>query len=196
MAPLKTPESPYGKTKMMGEQIIIDLCQASSLKSIALRYFNPIGAHPTAKIGELPIGHPDNLVPYITQTAAGIREQLSIFGKDYDTDDGTCVRDYIHVCDLAEAHVVALNRLLNIQPESNFEVFNLGTGTGFSVLELVTTFEKVTGEKLNYRFVERRAGDITAAFADTNKAKNILGWEPKRGINEMLNSAWNWQKTL
>ena len=158
-APVKPAESPYGNTKQVGEEIIRDTCKVNpDLKAIALRYFNPIGAHPSGKIGELPIGVPQNLVPFITQTGIGLREQLSVFGDDYPTEDGTCIRDYIHVVDLAKAHVAALQRLLKDENETNYEVFNLGTGTGSSVLEVIQSFERVSGEKLNYKIVDRRSG--------------------------------------
>ncbi|WP_299710346.1 UDP-glucose 4-epimerase GalE [uncultured Tenacibaculum sp.] len=192
-APIKPAESPYGNTKQVGEEIIQDSCKANGLNAIALRYFNPIGAHESAKIGELPLGVPQNLIPYVTQTAAGIREQLSIFGDDYDTPDGTAIRDYIHVVDLAKAHIAALNRLLNQKNETAFEVFNVGTGKGSSVLEIVKAFEKATNQNLNYKIVERRAGDITAAYADTNIANEKLNWRTEKSIEEALLSAWKWQ---
>lgn len=196
-APVKPAESPYGNTKQIGEEIIKDTCKVNTnLNSIALRYFNPIGAHPTAQIGELPIGVPQNLVPYITQTAIGMREQLSVFGGDYPTPDGTCIRDYIHVVDLAKAHVVALQRLLNNKNVSNYEVFNLGTGKGSSVLEAVQSFEKVSGEKLNYKIVGRREGDITAAYADTNKANDVLGWKTELSLDDAMDSAWKWEQKI
>jgi len=195
-APIKPAESPYGNTKQIGEEIITDATKVSNLKAIALRYFNPIGAHPSAKIGELPIGVPQNLIPFVTQTAAGIRKQLSVFGDDYPTKDGTAIRDYIHVVDLAKAHIVALNRLLQHKNKSNFEVFNLGTGKGNSVLEVIKTFEKVSEKKLNYKITERRAGDITAAYANTNFANNELGWKAKLSLEEALASAWKWQQQL
>jgi len=195
-APIKPAESPYGNTKQIGEEIIKDTTKISDLKAIALRYFNPIGAHESAKIGELPIGVPQNLIPFVTQTAAGIREALSIYGNDYPTPDGTAVRDYIHVVDLAKAHIIALKRLLDNKNKANFEVFNLGTGKGNSVLEVIQTFEKVTGKKLNYKFVDRREGDITAAYADTTIANNELGWKAELSLDEALLSAWKWQLTL
>ena len=195
-APFKTAESPYGKTKQMGEDIIADTSKVSNLKAIALRYFNPIGAHETAKIGELPIGVPQNLIPYVTQTAAGIREQLSVFGGDYPTPDGTAIRDYIHVVDLAKAHTVAMKRLLNGDNTSNFEVFNIGTGKGSSVLEVIKAIEKVTNKKLNYKIVDRRDGDITEAYADTTFAQNELKWKAELNLEEALASAWKWQQTL
>jgi len=194
-APVKQPESPYGNTKKIGEEIIKDVCKANAgFKAISLRYFNPIGAHSSAKIGELPIGVPQNLVPFITQTAIGLREELSVFGDDYPTPDGTCIRDYIHVVDLAKAHVVALSRLLENKNKSNYEVFNLGTGKGSSVLEVINAFEKVSGESLNYKIVGRRPGDITAAYADTDKANQELGWKTEQSIDEAMHSAWKWEK--
>lgn len=193
-APVKPAESPYGNTKQIGEEIIRDTCKVTSgLNAISLRYFNPMGAHPSAAIGELPIGVPQNLVPFITQTGVGLREQLSVFGDDYPTSDGTCVRDYIHVVDLAKAHVVALERLLEGKNKNNYEVFNVGTGTGSTVLEVINSFEKVSGKKLNYKIVDRRAGDITSAYADTTKANNILGWKAKSTLDEAMKSAWDWE---
>ncbi|MBQ0738315.1 GDP-mannose 4,6-dehydratase, partial [Aquimarina celericrescens] len=165
-----------------------------SFKAIALRYFNPIGAHPTAEIGELPIGTPQNLIPYITQTAAGIRAELSVFGDDHPTEDGTCIRDYIHVMDLAEAHVVALQRLIKNNNKKNYEVFNLGTGKGNSVLEVVNTFEEVSGKKLPHKIVARREGDVIAAYADTTKANSDLGWTARFNLEDALASAWKWQQ--
>jgi len=196
-APVKQAESPYGNTKQIGEEIIKDTCKVHpNLRAISLRYFNPIGAHPSAEIGELPIGTPQNLVPYITQTAIGKREQLSVFGNDYPTNDGTCIRDYIHVIDLAKAHVVALKRLINNESDSNYDVFNLGTGKGNSVLEVIQTFEKATGQNLPYKIADRRDGDITAAYADTNKANSVLGWKSELDLEEALKSAWKWEKKV
>jgi UDP-glucose 4-epimerase len=196
-APVKQAESPYGNTKQIGEEIIGDTCKVvPNLKAIALRYFNPIGAHESTKIGELHIGVPQNLVPFITQTAIGIREQLSIFGDDYPTPDGTCVRDYIHVVDLAKAHVVALKRLLGNNNKSNYETFNLGTGKGSSVLEVVQSFERVSGEKLNYKIVGRREGDIISAYADTTKANNELGWKAELTLDDAMRSAWKWEQVV
>lgn len=192
-APIKPAESPYGNTKQIGEEIIKESCKSSRVKAIALRYFNPIGAHETTNIGELPLGVPQNLIPYITQTAAGIREQLSVFGDDYNTVDGTAVRDYIHVIDLAKAHIAALERLLENNNKSNFEVFNVGTGRGSSVLEVIKAFEKVSNTKLNYKIVERREGDITAAYADTSLANQELGWKTEKTLEEALLDAWKWQ---
>ena len=196
-APVKPAESPYGNTKQVGEEIIRDTCKVNpDLKAIALRYFNPIGAHPSGKIGELPIGVPQNLVPFITQTGIGLREQLSVFGDDYPTEDGTCIRDYIHVVDLAKAHVAALQRLLKDENETNYEVFNLGTGTGSSVLEVIQSFERVSGEKLNYKIVDRRSGDIIQAYADTKRANEVLGWKAKSSLDDAMKSAWEWEKIV
>ena len=192
-APTKPAESPYGNTKQIGEEIIKESCKANGLKAIALRYFNPIGAHETALIGELPLGVPQNLIPFVTQTAAGIREELSVFGDDYPTKDGTAVRDYIHVVDLAKAHIAALERLLKNNNKKDFEVFNVGTGTGSSVLEVIQAFEKVSKTKLNYKIVGRREGDITSAFADTTLAKVELGWKTEKTLEEALLAAWKWQ---
>lgn len=196
-APIKPAESPYGNTKQINEEIITDVVRAGlPLKSIILRYFNPVGAHPTAEIGELPNGVPQNLVPYITQTAIGVREQLSIFGDDYNTPDGSCIRDFINVVDLAKAHVVAIDRMIENKSNDKVEIFNLGTGNGVSVLELVKTFEKVTGKKLNYKIVGRRQGDIEKIWADPVKANTILGWKAKENIEDTMLSAWNWQLKL
>ena len=196
-APVKQAESPYGNTKQIGEEIISDTCKVTpNLKAIALRYFNPVGSHESAKIGELPIGVPQNLVPFITQTAIGIRKQLSVFGDDYPTPDGTCIRDYIHVVDLAKAHTVAMKRLLAKNNKFGFEVFNIGTGKGSSVLEVIKAFEKATQQKLNYKIVDRREGDITEAYADTTFAQNELKWKAELSLEEALASAWKWQNTL
>ena len=192
-APVKPAESPYGNTKQIGEEIIKESCNANGLKAIALRYFNPIGAHETAIIGELPLGVPQNLIPFVTQTAAGIRKELSVFGDDYPTKDGTAVRDYIHVVDLAKAHIAALERLLNNGNKKDFEVFNVGTGTGSSVLEVIKAFEKVSNTTLNYKIVARREGDITSAYADTTLAKVELGWETEKTLEQALLAAWKWQ---
>ena len=192
-APTKPAESPYGNTKQIGEEIIRESCKANRLKAIALRYFNPIGAHETANIGELPIGVPQNLIPFVTQTAAGIRKELSVFGDNYPTKDGTAVRDYIHVVDLAKAHIAALERLLKNNNKKDFEVFNVGTGTGSSVLEVIQAFEKVSKTQLNYKIVGRREGDITSAFADTTLAKVELGWKTEKTLEEALLAAWKWQ---
>ncbi|WP_350284883.1 UDP-glucose 4-epimerase GalE [uncultured Croceitalea sp.] len=196
-APVKAAESPYGNTKQVGEEIIRDTCNVNPhLAAIALRYFNPIGAHPSVAIGELPIGVPQNLLPYITQTGIGLREQLSVFGDDYPTPDGTCIRDYIHVVDVAKAHVAALQRLIKGTNESNYEVFNLGTGTGSSVLEVIQSFERVTGEKLNYRISPRRAGDVIQAYADTSKANKVLGWKAESTLDDAMKSAWDWERKI
>ena len=195
-APIKKAESPYGNTKQISEDIIFDTVKATVLKAIALRYFNPIGAHESSLIGELPIGIPNNLVPFITQTAAGLRPQLSVFGNDYDTPDGTAIRDYIHVVDLAKAHVVALDRMIQHNMKRNFEIFNLGTGKGYSVLETIKAFEKVSGKKLNYKIVGRRAGDIKKVWADPAFSNNELGWKAEKDLEEMMLSAWNWEVAL
>ena len=196
-SPVKEAKSPYGNTKIVGEQIIRDCTKASSsLQSTILRYFNPIGAHDSANIGELPVGMPQNLVPFITQTAIGIREELSIFGNDYPTPDGTCIRDYIHVVDLARAHVVAINRLLEKKNLKNIEFFNIGTGKGSSVLEIVKAFEAISGIKLNYVFKDRREGDVASAYAEISSAKSLLGWRAELSIKDALASAWEWEKKL
>ena len=192
-APVKPAESPYGNTKQIGEEIIQQSCHADGLKAIALRYFNPIGAHESTAIGELPLGVPQNLVPFITQTAAGIRKELSVFGDDYPTPDGTAIRDYIHVVDLAQAHTAALERLMSNKNKTNYEVFNVGSGEGSSVLEIVKAFEKVNNLKLNYKIVGRRPGDVIAAYADTTYANQELGWKTKKSLEEALESAWKWQ---
>jgi UDP-glucose 4-epimerase len=196
-APILPAESPYGNTKQISEEILRDSVRSMpELQIIALRYFNPIGAHPSALIGELPRGIPSNLVPFVTQTAAGLRKELKIFGDDYPTPDGSPVRDYINVSDLAKAHVKAISRLLDRKNEANFEFFNLGTGRGSSVLELVKTFEKVTGVQVNYKIVGRRPGDIIAVWADTSKANQVLGWKAGTSLEDTLLSAWNWEKKL
>ncbi len=195
--PLKAAMSPYGNTKVIGESIIRDTARANqNIHAILLRYFNPIGAHPSAKIGELPTGVPNNLLPYITQTAAGIREKLSIFGDDYDTPDGFCVRDYIDVNDLAAAHVVAVKRMIDKKQKSQTEVFNLGTGCGVSVMELIQSFERATGVKLNYTIADRRPGDIAAIWANVELANNELGWKSVKTLEDTLLSSWNWQKNI
>lgn len=195
LAPIQPAHSPYGKTKQMAEDILMDCVHAiAPLKVCALRYFNPIGAHPSAYIGELPNGVPQNLIPYITQTAAGIRECLSVFGDDYNTPDGSCIRDYIYVVDLAKAHVKAVNRLLG--DSDKYEIFNLGTGTGLSVLQLVNEFMKATGVKLNYKIVARRAGDVEQVWANPAKANEVLGWKADTPLDEVLRSAWKWQQKL
>lgn len=195
--PRKDAESPYGNTKRVSEDILKDTIAVNQkLKGISLRYFNPIGAHPSALIGELPLGIPQNLVPFITQTAAGLSDELKVFGNDYDTPDGSAIRDYINVVDLAKAHVVAINRLLKGKNKSNYEIFNLGTGNGVSVLEMVNGFEKATGVKLKYKIVERRAGDIEKIWADTTYANNELGWKAEKALEETLLSAWSWEKRI
>ena len=193
---IKPATSPYGKTKQMGEEILSDCAQVYGMHIISLRYFNPIGAHHTSLIGELPKGVPQNLVPYVTQTVAGIREKLFIFGKEYNTPDGTCIRDFIHVCDLADAHISALDRIKSSEKKGRCEIFNIGTGTGHSVLEIVSRFEQVTGKKVNYEFAEGRKGDVVSAYADCSKALSILGWKAKRSLDDSLLSSWNWQKNL
>jgi UDP-glucose 4-epimerase len=196
-APIKKANSPYGNTKQICEEILQDtLVSDPELHVISLRYFNPIGAHPSALIGELPIGIPNNLVPFVTQTAAGVREVLRVFGNDYNTPDGSAIRDYIHVVDLAKAHMVAIKRLLGNRQKSAFEVFNLGTGKGLSVLEVLRAFEKATGQKVNYQVVERREGDVEQVYADTRYANEELGWMAEKGIEETLLSAWNWEKYI
>lgn len=195
--PIQTATSPYGNTKQINEEIIRDTIHSGSpFKAILLRYFNPIGAHPSALIGELPNGVPMNLIPYVTQTAAGIRPQLSVYGDDYDTPDGSCIRDYIYVVDLAKAHVKAMERVLDNQAAQKLEIFNVGTGKGVSTLEVVQTFEKVTGKKLNYKIVGRREGDIEKIWANTDKANNVLGWKAETSLEDTLASAWKWQQEL
>ena len=196
-APIKKAESPYGNTKQINEEIIRDtVASGSPINAILLRYFNPIGAHPSALLGELPNGVPQNLIPYLTQTAIGIREQLSVFGDDYNTPDGSCIRDFINVVDLAKAHVIAIDRILNKKQKESVEVFNIGTGCGLSVLELINAFEKATGVKLNYKIVGRRAGDIEKVWANPEYANEELGWTAKETIEDTLKSAWNWQLKL
>lgn len=194
--PLKKPESPYGNTKKMGEEIIEDFAAATNKNAIVLRYFNPVGAHDSAAIGEVPNGIPNNLVPYVTQTAMGIRESLGVFGNDYDTRDGTAVRDYIDVNDLADAHVKAIHRLLDGENKSNLEFFNLGSGTGSTVLEIVSAFEQANNLKINYEIKPRRAGDIVQAYADYTLAKTELGWEPKTTLQTSMQTAWKFQQQL
>lgn len=196
-APIQPALSPYGNTKQICEEIITDTAYADkNIHAILLRYFNPIGAHPSAEIGELPIGIPQNLIPFVTQTAAGIREQLKVFGSDYNTPDGSCIRDYINVTDLAKAHVTAVQRLTENKQKKSVEVFNIGTGRGLSVLEIINAFEKVTGQKLNYAIVGRREGDIEQVWADPSYANNELGWKAEKNIEETLLSAWRWQEKL
>ena len=193
--PFQPAESPYGNTKQICEEILRDTCKVDpGLKAISLRYFNPVGAHESALIGELPIGVPNNLVPFVTQTAAGIRKELLVFGSDYDTPDGSAVRDYIHVVDLAIAHVKAVRRLLKGEQKKNYEYFNLGTGKGMTVLELLNTFEKVNDIKLNYRIVDRRPGDVVKIYADTSLANRELGWKAERNAEDMMRSSWKWQQ--
>lgn len=193
---LKLPESSYGKTKQMGEEILKDFATAHQKKITLLRYFNPIGAHPTAKLGELPIGIPNNLVPYVMQTAAGIREKLSVWGDNYPTEDGTAVRDYIYVVDLAKAHVKALQKLINSTQNTQIDIYNLGTGKGSSVLEVVHAFEKANDVNVPYQICERRAGDITIAYANADKAERELGWKADTTLEEALRTTWQWQKYL
>jgi len=195
-APIQKALSPYGNTKQIGEEIIQDVAKVSSIKAVLLRYFNPIGAHESAEIGELPLGVPQNLVPFITQTAIGLRKELSVFGNDYPTPDGTAIRDYIHVVDLAKAHVVALERLLHKKNTEKVEVFNIGTGKGSSVLEVIENFERVNEIKLLYKVVGRREGDVTEAYASTDRAFNVLGWKPEFTLEEALRSAWKWEQKI
>lgn len=196
-AEIKPALSPYGNTKQIGEEIIKDSCKAHpNLNAISLRYFNPIGAHPSALIGELPLGVPQNLVPFITQTAVGLRSELSVFGDDYPTEDGTCIRDYIYVVDLAKAHVKALERLMNQKASTNYEVFNLGTGKGSSVLEVIRSFERISEQKLTYRIASRREGDVVKAFADTKKANEELDWSSETSLDEALLTALRWEKKI
>ncbi|MBL7795246.1 MAG: UDP-glucose 4-epimerase GalE [Saprospiraceae bacterium] len=193
-SPVQPATSVYGNTKQVGEEILRDVVAAGKpLRIISLRYFNPVGAHPTGYIGELPLGVPNNLVPFITQSAAGLRGPITIFGNDYPTPDGTCVRDYIHVMDLAEAHVAALQNLQKNSGNNHYDVFNVGTGQGASVLEVVQTFEEVTGHKLNYHVGPRRAGDVVSVFADATKSREQLGWTAKRSLREALADAWRWE---
>jgi UDP-glucose 4-epimerase len=194
-SPIVKPESPYGNTKKISEEIIVDtLNSTDKLNAISLRYFNPIGAHITAEIGELPLGVPSNLLPFITQTAIGIRKELSVFGDDYNTPDGTAIRDYINVCDLAKAHVAAIQRMT--KSGQQYEFFNVGTGNGVSVMEIIESFERSTGEKLQYKIVDRRAGDVEQVWADTTKANVILGWKPEVTLDETVKSAWEWEKKV
>ena len=192
--PVVKAESPYGNTKKIGEEIIADASKSSSLKGILLRYFNPIGAHPSAKIGELPQGVPQNLVPFITQTVAGIRDQLSVFGNDYNTADGSAVRDYIHVVDLARAHVDSINYFSKM--DGNMEVFNVGTGKGSTVLEVIDAFQESNNITVPYKIVDRRAGDVEAAYADNSKIMELLNWKPLYSLQDALKSAWEWEKKL
>ena len=197
LTPTKKAESPYGNTKQIGEEILYDESIANKcLRVVSLRYFNPIGAHPSNEIGELPFGKPQNLVPFITQTAAGIQKKLSVFGDDYPTTDGTCIRDYIHVVDLAKAHIIGLKRMTVKDQNKNFEVYNLGTGRGNTVLEVIKTFEKISSLSLNYEISTRRKGDIVKAYADTTKANKVLGWKAELSLEEALISAWRWEKKI
>lgn len=195
-SPIKAPESPYGATKQMGEQMVKDIVSAGQLNAVLLRYFNPVGAHPSGDIGELPLGAPENLVPAITQTAIGKIPQLVVFGDDYPTRDGSCIRDYIHVCDIAHAHTLALQYLLENKSDKDCEVFNLGLGNGVTVLEAIQSFEKVSGKKLNYSIGQRRPGDIAAIYAGNAKAKELLNWQPKYSLDEMMATAWNWEQKI
>ena len=194
---IKKAESPYGNTKQISEEILFDYARTNPKINItALRYFNPIGAHHSANIGELPLGIPQNLVPFITQTAAGIHQKLTVFGNDYNTPDGTCVRDYIHVVDLAEVHIVALEHLIEKRNQDNYSVYNVGTGKGSSVLEVIECFVKNTGVKLNYEIGKRRKGDVESAYADNSKAKEDLNWSPKYSLDDAILSAWKWEKKI
>lgn len=196
-APIKPAESPYGNTKQICEEILRDYCAANkNFSTISLRYFNPVGAHASALIGELPLGVPNNLVPFITQSAAGIRDAIRVFGNDYPTPDGTAIRDYIHITDLAKAHVKALERIIHKQQQSQYEFFNLGTGRGYSVLEVIHAFEQVSGLKLNYQISKRRAGDVEQIYADTRLAEQVLGWKAELSLADMMSSAWKWQQQL
>lgn len=196
-APIKKATSPYGNTKQISEEIITDVINAGApFKSVILRYFNPVGAHPSAEIGELPNGVPQNLIPYLTQTAIGIRKELSVFGNDYDTPDGSCIRDFINVVDLAKAHVIAVERMLEDKSDKNIEIFNLGTGVGLSVLELIAAFERATGVKVPHKIVGRRAGDIEKVWANPKYANEVLGWKAESSIDDTMRSAWAWQKKL
>lgn len=194
--PPKPAESPYGYTKQMGEQIINEFSKANATQCVLLRYFNPVGAHPTAQIGELPIGRPANLVPAITQTAIGKIPQLQVYGDDYPTRDGSCIRDYIHVCDIAHAHTLAVDLLVNEKSRKRCEVFNLGSGNGVTVLEAIHAFEKVTGVKLNYTIAPRRPGDVVAIYANNEYARNTLGWNTKYNLDDMMSTAWKWEQRL
>ena len=196
-APIKKATSPYGNTKQISEEIITDVINAGApFKSVILRYFNPVGAHPSAEIGELPNGVPQNLIPYLTQTAIGIRKELSVFGNNYDTLDGSCIRDFINVVDLAKAHVIAVERMLEDKSDKNIEIFNLGTGVGLSVLELIAAFERATGVKVPHKIVGRRAGDIEKVWANPKYANEVLGWKAESSIDDTMRSAWAWQKKL
>jgi len=195
-SPMKKAESPYGSTKQMGEEIVQQTANSNHIQSILLRYFNPVGAHPSGEIGEIPLGRPANLVPAITQTAIGKLPQMQVYGNDYPTRDGSCVRDYIHVSDIAHAHTLALDFLIAEKNKTNCEIFNLGTGNGYTVLEVIDTFEKVSAQKLNYTITGRRPGDIIGIFANNEKAKQVLGWHPAFNLEDMMLTAWNWEKKL
>lgn len=194
--PMKPAESAYGATKQMGEQIVREAINSSGINAILLRYFNPVGAHPSALIGELPLGKPENLVPAITQTAIGKLPMMQVWGNDYETRDGSCVRDYIHVCDIAHAHILALNYLLQNKNQTNCDIFNLGTGNGYTVLEIINEFEKTSGTKLNYKTGPRRPGDVIAIYANNDKAKTLLGWQPQFNLQQMMATAWQWELKL
>ncbi len=194
--PQKPAESPYGATKQIGEVIVANTISSNNINAILLRYFNPVGAHPSILIGEMPLGKPANLVPAITQTAIGKLPAMQIHGRDYETKDGSCLRDYIHVCDIAHAHTLAIDYLVNKKHSAKCEIFNLGTGTGYTVLEVIKAFEKVSGVKLNYTIGPRRAGDVIAIYANNNKAKTELGWQPKYNLDDMMDSAWKWELQL
>ncbi len=194
--PQKRAESPYGATKQMGEEIVNEAVKLNKTKAVLLRYFNPVGAHPSGHIGELPIGKPANLVPVITQTAIGKIQMLQVYGNDYPTKDGSCIRDYIHVSDIAHAHTLALNYMLDKTNTSKCELFNLGTGNGYSVLEVINEFEKITGVKLNYQMAPRRSGDVTAIYANNDKAQKLLGWTPEFTLQDMMKTAWDWERKL
>jgi len=195
-SPMKKAESPYGSTKQMGEEIVQQTANSNHIQSILLRYFNPVGAHPSGEIGEIPLGRPANLVPAITQTAIGKLPQMQVYGNDYPTRDGSCVRDYIHVSDIAHAHTLALNYLIEEKNKTNCEIFNLGTGNGYTVIEVINTFEKVSAQQLNYTIAGRRPGDIIGIFANNEKAKQVLGWNPAYNLEDMMLTAWNWELKL
>ena len=194
--PQKPAESPYGATKQMGEVIVTDTVKSNSMQAILLRYFNPVGAHPSILLGEIPLGRPANLVPAITQTAIGKLPMMQVYGNDYDTRDGSCLRDFIHVSDIAHAHTLALNYLIGKKNKSKAEIFNLGTGDGYTVLEVIKAFEKTSGVKLNYQIGPRRPGDVIAIYANNNKAKTELGWQPKYNLDDMMDTAWRWELKL
>lgn len=195
-APVQKAMSPYGNTKQMGEEVLENVSKANDINVITLRYFNPIGAHDSARIGEIQHGVPHHLIPYITETAVGKRKQLNVFGGDYQTHDGTCVRDYIHVVDLAKAHIAAISRLIESKNEQKMEIYNIGTGLGYSVLDIIGAFDKATGLKINYQIVDRRPGDVEAVYADTSLAEQKLNWKASLGIEDMMRSAWNWEQAL